>query len=248
MSEDLPAQPQPRPAGPGNRLLLSAVVVALIVFVIASYVGDALAPSLVNDHPLLLIALNSRIRYLVLTVNLLDPASYFVVGLLRNVISDPLFYLLGYWYGIAAVRWMEKRTRTLGELLATVEHYFGRFGGPLVFIAPNNFICLLAGASRMRPAVFLALNISGTTARLIAIKILGEAFETPIDWLLDFIYDYRLPLMIISVVAVGFTVWNETRKGTSEIDRLRGLEEELEGPPAGPAGSAGSATETDLDP
>ncbi len=216
--------------------MLGAVVAALIVLVVASYVGDALAPSLVNEHPLLLISLNSRIRYLVLTVNQLDPVSYFVVGLLRNLISDPLFYLLGYWYGAAAVRWMEKRTRTLGDLLATVERYFGRFGGPLVFIAPNNFICLLAGASRMRPVVFLTLNISGTIARLIGIKILGEAFETPIDWVLDLISTYRVPLLILSVVAVVFTVWNESRKGTSEIDRLRNLEEELETPPGEASG------------
>lgn len=218
---------QSRPSGPPSRLVLSLVVTPLIILVAASYLADAIAPSIVNDQPALLIALNSRIRYLVLTVNLLDPVPYFVIGFVRNLLPDPLFFLLGIWYGTAAVRWMEKRTRTMGELMGTVERYFGRFGAPIVFLAPNNFVCLLAGAAKMNVYLFAALNISGTLARLIGIKILGETFEAPIDWALDLISTYRIPLLIISVAAVGFTMWNETRRGASEIERLRHLDTEL---------------------
>ncbi|MEJ5255982.1 MAG: hypothetical protein WHS89_11575 [Acidimicrobiales bacterium] len=213
--------------GAPSRGALAIVVAVLIAMVVASWVGDALGPGLVDTHPLLLIALNSRIRWLVLTVNELNPVAYFLVGTLRALASDPLFYLLGYWYGDSAVRWMEQRTVTVGQLMRSLERSFGRWGYPLVAIAPNNPICLLAGAARMRPAIFLSLNLGGTIARLILIKILGQTFEAPIDWVLDLIRTYRLQLIILSVLAVAFSVWSETRKGTSEIEQLRHLGHDL---------------------
>lgn len=218
---------EPVALGAPSRLALTLVVVPLLAMVAAQYVGDALAPTLVDTQPALLILLSSKIRYLVLTVNQLDPVAFYGIGLFRNLAPDPFFYLLGYWYGAAAVRWMERRTRTLGELLALLERAFARWGAPLVFLFPNNPICLLAGAARMSPLLFVAVNVAGTVARLVAIAILGATFEVPIDWVLDLIRTYRIPLLVVSVAAVLFTTWNETRKGTSEIDQLRNLEREL---------------------
>ena len=43
----------------------------------------------------------------------------------------------------------EKRTRTFGGTMRRAESWFGKAAYPLVFIAPNNFICLFAGASGM---------------------------------------------------------------------------------------------------
>lgn len=215
------------PEGAPSRLALTLVVAPLLAMVAAQYLADALAPTLVDNQPALLILLSSKIRYLVLTVNQLDPVAFYGIGLFRNLLPDPFFYLLGFWYGTAAVRWMEGRTRTLGEMLAMLERAFARWGAPLVFLFPNNPICLLAGAARMPPLLFVVVNVAGTIARLVAIAILGATFEVPIDWVLDFIRSYRIPLLALSVVAVLFTMWNETRKGTSEIDQLRKIEREL---------------------
>jgi len=217
-----------------SRRALTAIVVPLVALVIAAQVGDALAPSLLPDengdggNPLLLIALNSRNRWLIGVVNHVDLIWYYLIGTVRALVSDPLFYLLGYWYGDSAVRWMERRTPTFGGLMRSLESAFRRWGYPLVFLAPNNWICLLAGSAGMSPALFLILNVSGTVARLVLIMFLGEAFEAPINWVLGFISDYRIPLLILSVTLVGLTVWNESRKGTSEIDQLRRLEGDLD--------------------
>jgi membrane protein DedA with SNARE-associated domain len=108
------------------------------------------------------------------------------------------------------------------------EKWFGVATYPLVFIAPNNFICLFAGAAGMSIPVFLALNISGTIARLWLIRVVGDIFADPIDNVLRFIQDYRVPLLILSVVLVLVTIWNERRQGESEIEALAHLEEELE--------------------
>jgi membrane protein DedA with SNARE-associated domain len=218
---------RPSPQGAPSRRALALVVGPLIGLVIAAQIGDALGPDLITRNPLLLIALNSRVRWLVLAVNQVEPVPFFVVGTLRNLASDPLFYILGYWYGDSAVRWMENRTENVGRMMRGLEKSFGKWGAPLVLIAPNNPICLLAGASRMRPVVFLTLNLTGTVGRLVLIKIFGAAFETPINWVLDFIRDYRIPLLILSMVVVGISVFTETRKGTSEIEQLRHLESDL---------------------
>lgn len=225
-----------------SRRTLMLVVVPLIALVVAAQVGDALAPSLLPDengeggNPLLLILLNPRNRWLIGVVNHVNLFWYYVIGTSRALLSDPIFYLLGYWYGDSAVRWMERRTPTFGGIMRSLEQAFRRWGYPLVFIAPNNWICLLAGSAGMSPLVFLILNLTGTVARLVLIMLLGEAFEAPINWVLGFISDYRVPLLILSVALVGFTLWRESRKGTSEIEQLRRLESDLDRPADGPGG------------
>jgi membrane protein DedA with SNARE-associated domain len=219
--------PEPTRSTPG-RTTLVLIVAPLVVLTIIANVGDALAPTLVDRHPLLLIAMNARNRNLVLVTNLLDPLPYYTVGFFRLLLSDPLFYLLGYFYGDAAVRWVERNTRTLGGQLRWVERKFGRWGVPLVFAFPNNWICLFAGAARMRPAVFLTANIAGTVLRLWIIRVVGKTFEGPIDWILDFIAEYRLPLLALSIGAVAFTFFSERRSGKGELAGLTHLADELE--------------------
>jgi len=211
-----------------SRRTLSLIIGAIIVLVIGGLVGDALAPTLVDQHPLWLIALNARNRNLVLVVNQVDAVPYYLVGTFRLLLSDPLFYILGYFYGDTATRWMERQAPTYGRFMRTAERWFSIAAYPLVFIAPNNYICLFAGAAGMSIPVFLALNITGTIFRLWIIQVLGNIFDKPIDAVLGFIQDYRIPLLILSVGLVVFTVWNERRQGESEITGLRHLEDELE--------------------
>lgn len=231
--DEHPLDHAPAPTKP-NRLKLSLVVVPLVVLVVASYIGDALAPSLIanakdgGDGGLWLISLNARNRNLILATNYLEWWEYYPVAFVRLLVSDPLFYLLGWWYGDAAVRWMEKRTRTFGQIVRTAQGWFGKAAAPLVVVAPNNFICLFAGSAGMRPATFLALNVVGTAGRLFLVRWLGAELTSPIDWLVEFIRDYRWPLTALSIAFVGFTIWQETRTGETELESLLNLEEELE--------------------
>jgi len=218
-----------------SRVRLWLVVGPLIVLVIAAQVGDAFAPTLAVKHPLTLITLNARNRNLILTTNSLDALSFYGVAFVRLLVSDPLFYVLGYWYGDAGVAWVEKRSSGAGNLLRTWEWMFQKAAWPLVVIAPNNFICLFAGAAGMAPAVFLSLNVIGTIGRLYLIRLFGEAFEKPITWLLDFIKDYRLPLTGLTIALVVITVILDRRSGKGELEALTHLEDELgtdEDPPA----------------
>jgi len=212
---------------PGRRRL-ALVIAPIIGLIIANNVGDALATTLATSHPLTLIALNARNRNLVLVTNELDALSYYTVASARLLVSDPLFFLLGHWYGDAAVSWMEQRTRTWGTTLRQLEGWFSRAAYPLVLIAPNNFICLMAGAAGMSVGAFFATNLLGTLIRLYLIRRLGETFEAPIDELLEFLAEYRVPLLILSVVLVGATALFELRRGDSEIEAVLHLDEELD--------------------
>jgi membrane protein DedA with SNARE-associated domain len=205
-----------------------AVSTVLVGLVVAGYIGDALAPTLVDTRPLLLLLLNPRIRNLVLVTNQLDVVTFYVAGALRLILSDPLFYLVGFFYGDAAIRWMERRAPTYGDLARRLERFFGRAAYPMVAIAPNSYICLFAGAARMPLGAFFSLNLIGTVVRLYLIRKFGEAFNDPIDWVLDFIGRYRWPLLVLSVVLVAFSIWSEKRQGETQVESMGKLEEELE--------------------
>jgi membrane protein DedA with SNARE-associated domain len=209
-----------------DRRTLTLLVIPIVGFMVLSAVGDAIAPTLVDTHPLLLLSMNARNRTLLLVTNQLDAWSYYTVGTLRLVASDPLFFLVGYWYGDMALSWMEKRTKTFGQTLRQWEGWFGKAAYPIVFFAPNQYICLFAGAAGMSVAGFFVVNIAGTITRLYLIRRLGEAFDAPIDDVLGFIADYRLPLLIVSVGLAAVFLTLELRKGTEEVEAiLEDLEE-----------------------
>ena len=195
---------------------------------VMTQIADALWPDLVTSAPELLIALSARSRYLVLVAGRIPEWSYYLIGSVRLIAPDPFLFALGWLYGPAAIRWMERRTPTFGQMMRTFERYFGRFGHVLVVLFPNNYICVIAGAARMSPWVFGALNVVGTVGRLAVIAVVGDVFQAPIDWVLDVVADYRIPLLVISIGLVLLTVANEARRSGKEIDALRELEEEGE--------------------
>jgi membrane protein DedA with SNARE-associated domain len=230
-SETEPNLPDRRPPRPR----LAFVVVPIAALVVAGYVGDALTTTWADRHPLLLTLLNARNRVLLLTTNQLDPWSYYLAAGFRLIAADPLFYLLGRWYGDAMVAWVERRSATFGEQVRLFERAFAKAAYPLVMLAPNAYVCVFAGASGMPLGVFFALNIAGTMLRLYLIRRLGEAFESPIDSILDFFGRYRLPLFVLSVVLVVFIVWNDRRQGKDEVGSILELGHDPPGeaPPPG---------------
>lgn len=211
-----------------SRRTLWLLVVPIIALIVMGYIADALTTTWADSHPLALTLLSSRNRILVLTTNQLDAWSYYLAAGFRLLISDPLFYLVGYLYGDGAVRWVERRSATYGEHLRWFERAFKKASYPLVFIAPNNIVCLFAGAAGMRIPTFFALNISGTALRLYLIRRLGEAFEAPIDDILDFFARYRWPLLATSVTLVVLTLVHDRRSGKGELEAVLDLEHEIE--------------------
>ena len=211
-----------------DRRRLTLLLVPIGILVVMANVGTALAPTLVNHHPVWLITLDARNRHLLLVVAAdIDPLPYFLIGFVRLLVSDPLFFLLGRWYGEGALKWLESKGGTgATRQLRWVERVFGKIGAPLVAVMPNNLVCLFAGASGMRPRLFWTLNILGTICRLIFVWFLGRALEEPLGYVLDFIQRYQWPLLGLSVAIVVFQAGRAGARG--EIELIEKIEDEIQ--------------------
>ena len=210
------------------RRKLTLLLTPIVALTVAGILADWFAAAIITDHPLLQMFLNPRLRYLTLASNQVDPVPFFLVGFFRLVLTDPLYFLLGRWYGDAALLWMERHGGESGRAVRILERWFAKAAYPIVAFAPNGFICLLAGATGMRPAVFATLNIGGTIVRLIAVRALAEALERPLESLLDFIGRYQWWVVGVSVAFGLFEWWRSRRAGRSKIKSPEQMEEELE--------------------
>ena len=222
-------EPEPEAEAPQySRRSLYLLLTPIVVLTALAYVGDALSPSLAVHHPVWLILLNTRKRYLALVATKIDPVTFFAVGLIRQMMVDPLYFILGRRYGDAGVRWLERK---LGEGAAGVtvfEQWFTKAAYPMVAIAPNAIISVLAGASKMKTSVFLALNLGGTVVTLVLLRAFGDVFSGPLDSVLDFLRRYQWQLTIISIVLVAVQVVLSRKAGRSELESVSKLEKELE--------------------
>lgn len=212
--------------------MLALVVGPLVAMVVAQNVASIVWASIVDTHPLWLLGLSSLNRYLLLTTNQLDAWSFYLVATARLLAPDPLFYLLGYWYGASAIGWMERRLPSVGQSLRLLEKAFTKAGYAVVFVAPNNPVCLLAGAAVMRPLPFAVVNVAGTVARLYILRVFGNVFSSPLRSVTTFVGSYRWYVVAASAVLFAVMMWSERRKGGgSELEALRHLDDDLAAAP-----------------
>ena len=155
-----------------------------------------------------------------------------MIGFFRLLVSDPLFFLLGRWYGEPALQWLEaKAGKGSTRQLRWLERKFSRYGYPLVAIMPNNAICLFAGSSGMRPRAFWTLNALGTIGRLVFFWYLGKALHDPLSTFLDWVQRYQWPLLALSVGVVMVQTFRAQSRG--EIEPISAIEDEIEALSAG---------------
>jgi membrane protein DedA with SNARE-associated domain len=214
------------PSGPPSRLARNLVIGAVAVLFIAANVANNLGPSFLDKYPVEFIAMSSTNRNLVLASGYLDPWTFYLVGFVRLVISDPLFFLLGRWYGDAGIRWMERKSPMYGRMLRTAEGWFKKASYPVIAIAPNNYFCLFAGASGMPIVGFLVANVGGTIVRLFLLRTFGNLFDEPLDAVRHFIVRNRLAFFVIGLIALVGSLWADRRSG-GEIEGVLELDREV---------------------
>jgi membrane protein DedA with SNARE-associated domain len=214
-------------AKPIDRIGIILFAVPMAITTILAWIGDAFAPTLLVKAPIVLIICNPRLRNLVLAAPTLGAVPFIAVAVARLVLTDPFFFWFGRRYGDVAIRWMERRLGPGAAVVLWLERFFARGGYVAVVVIPNQWICLLAGATKMRVWVFVVLNIGGTVARVVAIWMLGDAFSDPILAVNDWIGAHRLQLTIITFALVGVGVWRTVRKGVHPIETPAELADEL---------------------
>ena len=222
-----------------SRRTLTLIVSGIIVLFGMGAIGVAFHPVLINEHPLLLVALDPRDRWIVAAVA--EGVSFWPIlmwSTFRKLIGDPLFYLLGYLYGDGAVKWAEKRLGPAGELAKGAERWFKKAPWFWVALTPGIPACTLAGAIRMNFIWFMACNLVGTIIRIVLIyQFAGLPFiEGPVDAITGFYGDNVRWLLPLSIgLTVVWVIWESRRGGIESVDRLEEELSEAENDPASPA-------------
>jgi membrane protein DedA with SNARE-associated domain len=209
--DDAPARSRPR------RRTLVLLVVPIIGIIVIGTIGNAIHPTLVAHHPLWLIAMEPRNRFLILVANRVDFVPFLLVATLRRLSSDPLFYLLGYLYGDAGVRWIERKMGEGGAMVRAIERGFAAAAPPMVFLFPGAIVCVLAGATGMSPVLFLVMNVLGTVTIVSLVYRFAGAVERPLDAVNRFYSGNARWLTAVSIVLTVFWLWDQRRRGKYEI-------------------------------
>jgi membrane protein DedA with SNARE-associated domain len=211
-----------------RRRKLTILLVPIVAFSVSGIVVGILAPTLINEHPLVVIFFQPINRWLILASTRVEVWEFFAVAFFRLVLTDPLYFLLGHWYGDGALDWIENKTGNSG-MVPTLKRWFAKAGPAIVFLAPNAYVCVLAGASGMKVRLFVALNVVGTIGRLFLIKAFGDVFEPVLEPILDFIKRYQWQLVGVSVVFFAIQSAANRRKGKKgEIESVGKMADELE--------------------
>lgn len=214
MDEDQEDQDPPR-AKPSRRTLI-LLVAPIIVITSMGFIATAFTPALATRHPLLLIALDARNRFLVLAREV-DIVPFVIVAILRRTFSDPLFYLLGRFYGEGAVRWLEKKAG-FGDLVKYAEKFFAKAAYPMVFFFPGAIVCALAGQTGMSPVGFMAANLAGTLTAVLAVRAFSDAISSPVESLLGFFDRNIVVTTVISVTLVVLSLVLNRYQGKLDAD------------------------------
>jgi membrane protein DedA with SNARE-associated domain len=212
---------------PIDRTGIILFAVPMAVTTILAWVGDAFAPTLLVSAPIVLIICNPRLRNLVLAAPTLGAVPFIAVAVARLLVTDPFFYWFGRRYGDVAIRWMEQKLGPGAAIVLWLERFFARAGLVAVAVLPNQWICLLAGTTKMRVRTFVILNVGGTIARVVLIWWLGDVFADPILSFNDWIGDHRIQLTLLTFAIVGISVWRTVRKGVNPLETPAELAEEL---------------------
>ena len=210
-----------------ERTLLTLFLIPVTILAIAGIVANAILPTLIAEVPVLVPALTTRADRLLLVAPLLPGEVFLSVALLRELIGDPLFYLFGRRYGDVGIRWLEQRSGPDSRWLRTVERLFRRASYVVVAVWPINIVCVLAGATKMRPLAFFSLNITGTLVRVGLIFVIGEVLADPIRSIVSFITDYQWYLTGITFTLVAVSLVRQGFKGRGAVESVDDLQHEL---------------------
>lgn len=216
-----------------NRIPLPWLITPIVILSMTGTIADILGPKLIVEHPQLQMFLNPRNRYMILAAATVEVVPFFVIGFLRLVLTDPIGFVLGRQYGEAALKWAGEKMGDEGRFIQRVERFFGKAAPIIILLAPNLYMCILAGASGMKVRVFAALNVIGTVGRLVLFRIAGHAFRDELLDVVDWIGRNQKWLIVASFVLVALQSARSRQRGTletpAEIEReIEAAEAELE--------------------
>ncbi len=153
---------------------------------------------LLPTRPEVLLALSPGNLNLLLVANRLSFNTYYGIGLSRLVLSDIAPYLLGYLHGRRGVELVIRRQRHrrfIGEHTTRMKPV----ALVALFLSASAVVSALSGLAQVRPGLFVALDLLGSTVRLVAIWWLATLFATQLDVIGEIIEDWQRYLLAIGI-------------------------------------------------
>jgi membrane protein DedA with SNARE-associated domain len=191
-------------------------VVLFVALVVCTNVAAGAWAGMEEDHPLKLLALSSRNRYLVLTVPALSssPLQWALVGALRLLAAAVVCHMIGRCYGDRALRWFWRFLGMPQEQVAKFEQQVARAEWFVVpFFVGSNIVWALTGAASTTWKKLAPMFAIGVTIRLALIWWLAKAFESQLRSVIDWTSRYQLWIIIGSVVIVVLVNVRNFRSG-----------------------------------
>ncbi len=189
-------------ADPPKWLLYVLLAGVAALWALGAYVsGDW--PRLLAKHPTRLILLSNRYRFFILTAPKVDLAPHLIIGIARSLLTDPLYFAIGYFYGERGLR---AARRIDGASVDALVGLFGKVQFVLCAFFAGPYVCVLAGAARMSPKRFFALNLAGTTVLYVAMQALAEVANDEINSLLRFNLRNNKSILYITIGVTLVTV------------------------------------------
>jgi membrane protein DedA with SNARE-associated domain len=207
------------PADPRLRLLIAAFA----VLVGLGYIAQIFFARIISSSPEALIALSSRIRYLVLSVTAdINPIAYSIVGFIRLAIAATLCYVLGYYYGDRAMAWFNRQLDGKEPMtFRWLKTIATKAGWLLALLFPgSNIACALIGMNRMAPRRFAMLISIGIAIRLAWVWAAAQHFDSELKKVLHWIERYQWYVVgaffLITFVQAFFKASKMEESGISE--------------------------------
>lgn len=204
-SESLTQERTGAPIGRPARPLRLAIIALVIISIVLGWVTTALSPALAARNPLLLLAMESPIRNMLLARRT-PLAAFVLVATARRSAAAVVYYLLGRWYGDAAVRWVEERSGRHGAALRRLERFVRSAAYPAVLLYPGPLACTVAGSMGMRPSAFVSLSVTGSLSIALIFRLVGNVFSAPLDALLRAIDRHLLAATLITLGLVALVL------------------------------------------
>jgi membrane protein DedA with SNARE-associated domain len=208
-----------RPAPKWMAVLLIAGVVGINV---TGFITNASAPKLLDSNPLLLMALKPLYRYMVVASPKVNLVPYFLIGVGRLMLSDPIYFFLGWFYGDRAIGYFNDLLGT--QTVSSTRRFFLRAAPIMSLFFAGPVICVLAGAAKVKPRVFFVLNLIGTSIIVLMLRLLSNQLSGPIKSFLSFNKRNNKWLLIISIVTTLVIV---ARVGAKQLRAAKNLKDDV---------------------
>mmetsp|Transcript_35820 Transcript_35820/g.78206 ORF Transcript_35820/g.78206 Transcript_35820/m.78206 type:complete len:212 (+) Transcript_35820:150-785(+) len=174
--------------------------VALLALNIAGKCGELFAPSLVNEHPLILILLNANNVHLALTATSIPEFQYYIVGGLRRFVEDSVYFSFGRVFGELAIAWARTSLPGAVKVFAKFETWLTRAAPLVLSVYPSGPLWVLAGATKVPVKVFCGVTLIGIGFRLWLIRSIGGVLSSQVNTLLELVKEYQHMLMVPTTI------------------------------------------------